>query len=141
MVIIPWAFVISSGLLLQVRYEVPWVMPVQQQGQGTIPRIEFMQVLETARQAPELGVQKWEDVWRLYVYPAKGITTIRAKNRQELQIDSETADVLQVATRRTDWLEDIHEGKWMGLNLTLFLPIHILSLFLWLTGATVAYSR
>lgn len=26
-VIIPWAFVISSGLLLQVRYELPWVEP------------------------------------------------------------------------------------------------------------------
>lgn len=140
-VIIPWAFVITSGLLLQVRYEVPWVMPVQQQGQGTVPEVEFVQVLETARQTPEFEVQDWQDVWRLYVYPNQGITTIRAKNRQELQIDSSTAEVLQVAIRRTDWLEDIHEGKWMGLNLTFFLPVHILSLFLWLTGAVVAYSR
>lgn len=140
-VMIPWAFVIVSGLLLQVRYEVPWVMPVQQQGQGTVPQVEFVQALETARQVPDYGVQAWEDVWRLYVYPDKGITTIRAKNRQELQLDSATAEVLQVATRRTDWLEDIHEGKWMGLNLWLFLPVHILSLVLWVTGAVVAYSR
>ena len=46
-----------------------------------------------------------------------------------------------MATRRTDWLEDIHEGKWMGLNLWLFLPVYILSLILWLTGTIVAYSR
>ena len=140
-VIIPWAFVIASGLLLQVRYEVPWVMPVQQQGQGTVPKIEFPQVLETARQFPEYGVSDWKDVWRVYVYPNQGITTIRAKNRQEFQIDSATGEVLQVAVRRTDWLEDVHEGKWMGLNLWLFLPVHILSLVLWLTGAIVAYSR
>jgi len=140
-VIIPWAFVISSGLLLQVRYEVPWVMPVQQNGQGTVPQIEFSQVLETARQTPDYGVQDWEDVWRLYVYPQKGMTSIRAKNLQELQIDSATGDILQVATRRTDWLEDIHEGKWLGLNLWLFLPVHILSLILWITGTIVAYSR
>ena len=140
-VIIPWAFVIASGLLLQVRYEVPWVMPVQQQGQGTVPKIEFPQVLETARQFPEYGVSDWKDVWRVYVYPNKGITTIRAQNRQEFQIDSATGEVLQVAVRRTDWLEDVHEGKWMGLNLWLFLPVHILSLVLWLTGAIVAYSR
>ena len=140
-VIIPWAFVIASGLLLQVRYEVPWVMPVQQQGQGTVPKIEFPQVLETARQFPEYGVSDWKDVWRVYVYPNKGITTIRAQNRQEFQIDSATGEVLQVAIRRTDWLEDVHEGKWMGLNLWLFLPVHILSLVLWLTGAIVAYSR
>jgi len=140
-VIIPWAFVISSGLLLQVRYEVPWVMPVQQQGQGTVPQIEFVQALETARQIPEYDVQEWKDVWRIYVYPNKGLTTIRAQNREELQIDSATGEVLQIATRRTDWLENIHEGKWMGLNLWLFLPVHILSLILWITGAIVAYSR
>ncbi|MEM6254073.1 MAG: PepSY-associated TM helix domain-containing protein [Cyanobacteria bacterium P01_D01_bin.156] len=140
-VIIPWAFVISSGLLLQVRYEVPWVMPVQQQGQGIVPQMEFVQVLETARQTSNFNVQDWKDVWRVYVYPNKGITTIRAKNRQELQVDSSTGEVLQVAIRRTDWLEDIHEGKWMGLNLTFFLPVHILSLFLWLTGTIIAYNR
>ncbi|MEL6553150.1 MAG: PepSY domain-containing protein [Cyanobacteria bacterium J06621_11] len=140
-VIVPWAFVIFSGLLLQVRYEVPWVMPVQQQGQGTVPQVEFVQVLETAKQSPDYGVQSWEDVWRVYVYPNKGITTIRAKNKEEMQIDSETSQVLQIATRRTDWLEDIHEGKWMDLNLWLFLPVHILSLFLWVTGTVVAYSR
>ena len=140
-VIIPWAFVISSGLLLQVRYEVPWVMPVQQQGQGTVPSWEFTQALETARKYPEYGVESWEDVWRVYVYPNQGITTIRAKNKQEFQIDSSTGEVLQVAVRRTDWLEDVHEGKWMGLNLWLFLPVHILSLVLWLTGAIVAYNR
>lgn len=140
-VIIPWAFVISSGLLLQVRYEVPWVMPVQQQGQGQVPQVEFVQALSIAREYTEYGVRDWSDVWRMYVDPDRGITTIRAKNRQEFQIDSATGDVLQIATRRTDWLEDIHEGKWMGLNLWLFLPVHILSLILWLTGTIVAYSR
>lgn len=140
-VIIPWAFVISSGLLLQVRYEVPWVMPVQQQGQGTVPQLQFTQILATARQYPEYGVENWEDVWRMYVYPDRGISTIRAANKQEFQIDSTTGEVLQVAVRRTDWLEDLHEGNWMGLNLRLFLPVHILSLILWLTGTIVAYSR
>ena len=140
-VIVPWIIVMASGLLLQVRYEVPWVMPVLQQGQGTVPSVEYVQVLETARQVPDYGVNEWKDVWRVYVYPNQGTTTVRAKNRQELQIDSATGEVLQVAVRRTDWLEDIHEGKWNGLNLWLFLPVHVLSLFLWLTGAIVAYNR
>ena len=69
------------------------------------------------------------------------MTTVRAENKQEMQVDSHTGEVLQVATRRTDWLEDIHEGKWMGLNLKLFLPVHILSLILWLTGTVVAFKR
>ncbi|MEL6488516.1 MAG: PepSY-associated TM helix domain-containing protein [Cyanobacteria bacterium J06621_3] len=140
-VIIPWAFVIFSGLLLQVRYEVPWVMPPLQTGVGSVPQMEFVQVLEAAEQVPSSGVEAWEDVWRMYVYPNQGVATIRAQNKQETQIDSQTGEVLQVATRRTDWLEDLHEGKWMGLNLKLFLPVHILSLILWLTGTVVAFNR
>lgn len=140
-VIIPWAFVIFSGLLLQVRYEVPWVMPPLQAGVGNVPQMEYVQVLETAQQTPNSGVETWEDVSRMYVYPNKGVTTVRAENKQEMQVDSQTGEVLQVATRRTDWLEDIHEGKWMGLNLKLFLPVHILSLILWLTGTVVAFKR
>ena len=140
-VLIPWAVVIGSGLLLQVRYELPWVLPAQQQGQGTVPQVEFVQLYETARQQPEYGVQDWKDVWRIYVYPSDGISAVRAKNRQEFQIDSETGEILQTAVRRKDWLEDIHEGKWHDLNLWLFLPVHILSLLLWMTGAVVAYTR
>ncbi|MEL6939497.1 MAG: PepSY-associated TM helix domain-containing protein [Cyanobacteria bacterium J06598_1] len=140
-VLVPWAFVIASGLLLQVRYEVPWVMPPLQSGASTVPQMEFVQVLATAQQTPDAGVSAWKDVWRMYVYPNEGVTTIRAKNKQEIQVDSQTGEVLQVATRRTDWLEDVHEGKWMGLNLKLFLPVHILSLFLWLTGTIVAFKR
>lgn len=140
-VLVPWAFVIASGLLLQVRYEVPWVMPPLQSGVSSVPQMEFVQMLETAQQTPDAGVGEWKDVWRMYVYPNEGVTTIRAENKQETQIDSQTGEVLQVATRRTDWLEDVHEGKWMGLNLKLFLPVHILSLFLWLTGTIVAFKR
>ncbi|MFG6100865.1 hypothetical protein U2F10_01340 [Leptothoe sp. EHU-05/26/07-4] len=57
------------------------------------------------------------------------------------QVAAATGDVLQVAVRRTDWLEDVHEGKWHELNLWLFLPVHVLSLLLWLTGTVVAYNR
>ena len=141
LVLIPWGVVIASGLLLQVRYEVPWVMPLHQQGQGTVPTVEFNQVLGIAQQQTDLSVGEWKDVWRVYVYPDKGLTTVRAKNRQELQLDAQTGQVLQTSVRRTDWLEDIHEGKWRGLNLWLFLPVHILSVVLWVTGAVVAYSR
>ena len=56
-------------------------MPVQQQGQGKVPELEFVQALDTARQYPEYGVRDWEDVWRMYVYPDKSITKIRAQNR------------------------------------------------------------
>ena len=68
-VIIPWAFENYSGMLMQVRYEVPWVMPPLQAGVGNVPQIEYVQVLETAQQTPNSGVDTCEDVSRMYVYP------------------------------------------------------------------------
>ena len=143
-VLIPWAFVISSGLLLQVRHEVPWVMPKLQTGQGTTPKVEIIELFEAAKRYPEYGVSEWKDVWRIYVYPNKGVSTVRAKNRNELQFDSQTGELLQAQVRRADFLEDLHEGKLadiglVDMNLWLFLPVNILSLVLWLTGFLVLF--
>lgn len=143
-VLIPWGFVISSGLLLQVRHEVPWIMPKLQIGQGTTPKMEIVQIFEAAKQYPEYGIEAWKDVWRIYVYPNKGVSTVRAKNRNELQFDSETGELLQAQVRRADFLEDLHEGKLadiglVDMNLWLFLPVNILSLVLWLTGFLVLF--
>ncbi len=138
---LPW--VIVSGLALQVRYEVPWVLPTVHPGQGTIPTMEFADMLAKAQQEPTYGVTSWKDVWRVYVYPNRGISTIRAKNRWEFQFDSARHDIVQIAVRRTDLIEDIHEGKLFGLgeNLWLFLPIHILSIALWCTGTICALPQ
>ena len=112
-------------------------MPVVQKGQGTAPTLSFEEALAKARAIPDIGVSEWKDVWRVYVYPARGLIQIRAKNLQEIQLDAATGDVLQVAVRRTDLIEDIHEGRWMGANFWLFLPIHALSVFLWMLGVTL----
>ncbi|AFY40080.1 hypothetical protein Lepto7376_3931 [[Leptolyngbya] sp. PCC 7376] len=143
-VLVPWAFVISSGLLLQIRHEVPWVMPKLQTGQSTTPRVEIMELFEAAKKYPEYGVSEWKDVWRIYVYPNKGVSTVRAKNRNELQFDSETGELLHAQVRRADFLEDLHEGKLadiglVDMNLWVFLPVNILSLILWLTGFLVLF--
>ncbi len=142
-VMLPWLIVIVSGLALQVRYEVPWVLPVLQPGRGATPTMEFAQMLTRAQTEPTYGVTSWPDVWRVYVYPNRGISTIRAKNRWEFQFDSATHEIVHIAVRRTDWIEDIHEGKLFGLgeNLWLFLPIHILSIALWCTGTICALPK
>ena len=112
-------------------------MPAVQKGQGTVPTLAFEEALEKARAVSHTGVSKWKDVWRLYVYPARGIIQVRAKNLQEIQLDAATGEVLHVAVRRTNLIEDIHEGKWMGANFWLFLPVHALSVILWLLGVTL----
>ena len=143
-VLVPWMFVVSSGLLLQVRHEVPWIMPKLQTGQGTTPKVEIVDIFESAKEYPQYDISEWKDVWRIYVYPNKGVSTVRAKNRNELQFDSETGELLQAQVRRADFLEDLHEGKLadiglVDMNLWLFLPVNILSLVLWLTGFLVLF--
>ncbi len=133
-VLVPWLIVAVSGLLLQVRYEVPWVMPQLLKGSEGAPTLQFTDALNTAKLIPQIGVSDWNDVWRLYVYPNQGVVSIRAKNLWQIQIDAQTGELLDLAVRRTDLMEDIHEGKWMGANLWLFLPVHVLSVILWLFG-------
>ena len=137
-VLAPWFVVIVSGLVLQVRYEVPWVLPPLQQGSRGDPTLEFGEALKAAQKIPDIGVSNWKDVWRIYVYPRDGVVQVRAKNNWEVQLDARTGAVLHVAMRRTDWIEDIHEGSWMGANIWLFLPVHVLSLVLWLSGVVMS---
>ncbi|NQV56482.1 MAG: PepSY domain-containing protein, partial [Rhodospirillales bacterium] len=140
-VIIPWLIVASSGLLLQVRYEVPWVMPQLQKGSEGAPTFQFENILRKAKLIPNIGISDWRDVWRLYVYPNEGIVSIRTKKRWQVQFDAQTGELLDLSRRRTDLIEDVHEGKWMGANLWLFLPVHILSVFLWGFGIILAFER
>ena len=133
---LPILIVIGSGLLLILKKEIHWVQPPSAHGQGESPTIEFSQVLAIAQKIPELGVYQWSDIDKLDVRPKKGIIKIRAKNGWEAQIDHQTGDVLQVAYRRSDLIESIHDGSYFHTQakLWLFLPASILLLLLWVTG-------
>lgn len=136
-VAIPWIIVIVSGLLLQVRYEVPWVKPPLQTGSEGVPELQFTEVMRKAGLIPGVDLSDWEDVWRFYVYPNKGVVSVRSKSRWQTQFDLNTGELLDLSFRRTDLIEDIHEGKWMGANFWLFLPVHVVSLFLWFFGVVI----
>ena len=138
-VIVPWLIVITSGILLQVRYELPWVMPELQKGSEGAPTLQFTDALKKARFIPIAGIAEWKDVWRVYVYPSKGVVSIRAKNFWQIQFDANSGELLDLSVRRTDVLEDVHEGRWMGVNLWLFLPIHVLSVMLWILGVIMGF--
>ncbi len=59
-----------------------------------------------------------------------------ARSNYEIQIDSQNGKVLQVAYRRSDLIESIHDGSWFDdwVKLWIFLPAGIILLVLWLTG-------
>src|SRR5687767_14262249 len=133
---LPVAIIICTGLLLQVKKQVPWVQPPELKGGEAQPTVSFERILESCRAVPEAEIRTWEDIDRVDVRPSKGMLKVVARNRWEIQIDSATGEVLQAAYRRSDLIESIHDGSWFhySAKLWLFFPAGAGLLLLWLTG-------
>ena len=113
-----------------------WVQPPTKRGKAEVPSLSYVAVLETVRMIPEAEVGSWNDIDRLDIRPGKGMLKVRCVNGIEVQLDSGNGAVLQVAQRRSDWLESLHDGSWFHplAKLGLFLPVALVVLFLWLSG-------
>ena len=133
---VPVLVVILSGLLLLLKKEVDWIQPPSQRGSSKELVLGFDQVLDIAKTVPEAGINGWEDIDRLDVRPSKGMLKVRAKNRWEIQIDAQSGEILQVAYRRSDFIESLHDGSFFHdkVRLWVFLPSAVVLLGLWLTG-------
>lgn len=134
---IPVLVVICSGLLLQVKKQVSWVQPTENRGTGTQPIIDLEGILDSVRQAEQMGVAHWDDIDRLDVRPGKGIVKVLLKNGWEVQVDLGTGLVLQTAYRRSELIESIHDGSFFGGDISklgLFLPAAAALFLMCLTG-------
>ena len=132
----PLLLVIVTGMLLQVKKEVAWVQPPTRTGQGKEPAASFAAILEAVKGVPEAGVRSWDDVDRLDVRPKDGVAKVTCKNRYEVQVDFRTAEVVQVAYRRSDLIESLHDGSFFhdAAKLYVFLPVAVVLFGLWVTG-------
>ncbi len=112
------------------------MQPPTRLGSAFAPSLTFEQILRASQQAPEAEIQGWDDIDRLDVRPGKGMLKVRARNRWEIQLDAATGEVLQVAYRRSDLIESLHDGSFFHdkAKLLVFLPSGFLLLGLWLTG-------
>jgi uncharacterized iron-regulated membrane protein len=136
LIAIPVAVVIVTGLTLQLKKEFVWIQPATQKGSTSDLSLSFDQILSATRRVPEAEVETWDEIDRLDVRPSKGMLKVRCKNRWEVQLDANTGDVLQVAFRRSDLIESIHDGSFFHdrVKLWLFLPTALVLGVLWLTG-------
>ena len=133
---LPTLIVLISGVVLQLKKQSDWIQPATQVGLRQPPEISFSRILDVAKTVPEAKVQGWNDIDRLDVRPGKGMLKIRCKNRWEIQLDAASGDVLQVAFRRSDLIESLHDGSYFGgvVKLGIFLPAAIILMVLWGTG-------
>jgi uncharacterized iron-regulated membrane protein len=102
----------ATGMLLLVKKDVAWIQPPEKKGERPFALgATFDDYLAALKTVPEAGVGSWEDVARLDVRPNKGLVKATCKNAYEVQLDASSARVLQVAIRRSDLIESLHDGS------------------------------
>ena len=138
---LPLALTTVTGTLLLLKKEVAWIQPPTMRGteRSAIPARSFEELFAAARGVKELELQSWTDLDRVDVKPGKGIIKFVANNRWEVQVDTETAEVLQVAYRRSDLIESLHDGSFFAdwTKLGIWVPTSVGLWLLWLTGLSL----
>ena len=136
LILLPLMIIIVSGIILQLKKEFAFIQPPTQAGTGSQLSISFDRILEVAKTVRQAEIASWDDIDRLDVRPGKGMVKVRGKNRWEIQIDAQTGEVLQVAVRRSDLIESIHDGTYFhdSFKLWVFLPAGLILAVLALTG-------
>lgn len=136
LIALPVVVIIVTGVILQLKKHSAWIQPTTQVGSSREPSVSFDQILSTIQSVPEAGVKSWDDIDRIDVRPNKGMLKVRCKNRWEVQLDAKTGEILQLAYRRSDLIESIHDGSFFHdrVKLWLFLPTALVLSILWGTG-------
>lgn len=137
-VMIPLGVMIVAGLFLMLKKDIDWIQPSTVRGAApnAVPSQTLADLFAIAQNVEELRLNDWTDLSRVDVKPGKGVIKFVAQNNWEAQIDTETGEVLQVAFRRSDIIEQIHDGSFFsqGVKLFVFLPTGIVLLVMWGTG-------
>lgn len=134
-VMLPLLVVAPTGVLLQLKKQLTWVQPPEHRGSGA-PALALPALLDTLRTVPEAAIASWDDVDRVDVRPGKSLVKVTTKNRHEVQLDAATGRVMQVAYRRSDLIESLHDGSFFGdgARYGLFTVSGVALFVLWFTG-------
>lgn len=140
---LPLLVMIGSGILLMLKKDIDWIQPPSQAGArpADVPRFDFPTLFAAAKAVDKAGLESWADLDRVDVKPDKGMVKFVGTNRWEVQIDTATGAVLNVAYRRSDLIESLHDGSFFAdwTKLYLFLPAGIGLLVLWITGVYIFF--
>ena len=106
-----------TGLLLLVKKKYDWIQPATQQGaEGNVANyITIEELFDVALNAGHEDFQSTEDIDRVDFRPDKRVhKVISVHHNSELQIDAVTGQILSDKVRRSDLLEQIHDGYFFG---------------------------
>ncbi len=135
---IPLVIIIGAGVLLMLKKEVEWIQPPTQKGseQSSVPSMSVEALFLAAKSVKQAEFSTWSELKRADFKPDKGVIKFVSKSDWEVQVDTHNGEVLQVAKRRSDIIESIHDGSFFAdwAKLGLFLPAGVVLFLLWLTG-------
>ncbi|MCU0711138.1 MAG: PepSY domain-containing protein [Pirellula sp.] len=137
LVALPLTVVVATGLMLQVKKQWTWVQPPEKKGTAKTPSLSFADMLEKVRSHDGFESFDWSNVQRIDVRPSKGITKLVLTGDWEMQLDSATGEIMQVAIRRSDWIESLHDGSYFLGDLSklgIFFPAGVGLLLMLLSG-------
>ncbi len=136
-VALPLLLMIGAGILLMLKKENSWIQPPTVSGsQSGVPSLSIKQLFDAAKASPQAGLTDWNSLERVDFKPGKGVAKFVGANNWEVQVDTHTGEILQVAYRRSDIIESLHDGSFFSdtIKLYLFLPAGIGLFILWVTG-------
>lgn len=135
---IPLVVMIGAGILLMLKKDVDWIQPPSASGteRSAVPVASFEALFEAAKSVEKAGIGDWQDLERVDVKPGRGMAKFVSATNWEVQVDTHTAEVLQVAYRRSDIIEAIHDGSFFSdwTKHYVFLPTGIILFVMWATG-------
>lgn len=130
--------VIAAGLLLSVKKELTWIQPATQVGAAPkeLPSRSLAELHAAATADPRLEGLAWSDFARIDFHPNKGVLKFISKDGWEAQVDTSTGQLLQVAPRRSDLIESLHDGSFFAdwTKLFIFFPSGLVLFYLWGSG-------
>lgn len=138
---LPFLVIIITGILLLLKKEFEYIQPASAKVDNNYPTLSFDKILIAAQGVKIAEVDSWQAIDRLDVRPNKGIIKVRTKSSWEIQLDAQTGQVLKVAFRRSDIIEQLHDFTYWqdSANLWFTLPISITLLIIAITGTILFF--
>ncbi|MEZ5038621.1 MAG: PepSY domain-containing protein [Saprospiraceae bacterium] len=105
-----------TGIFLAWKKDVAWIQPPTQKGvsqnMADWKPMEAIAHAATAAFYAKFPEQTGNPIDRIDVRPGKGIAKVLFEQGWwEVQVDCTTAEVLFIARRHSDWIEQIHDGS------------------------------
>jgi len=115
-IMLQMGLIIGAGLLLMLKKEISWIQPPTQKGieRVEVPALAINELFDIARNVPQLEVTTWDQLARADIKPGKGVAKFVGENNWEVQIDTHSGDILNIAFRRSDIIESLHDGSFFA---------------------------